>query len=481
MLPKSFAPGMMLASLVLLAFSAPAQAAPAHASGPGIISAYTLVTPTSLSKSRLQSRAVIPNGIPCPRVHATKGKKKLDLKMTKRVPGASTGSAFSAVRACQANLPSGLKSASIAGVKVPASLPKTFDKIAIFGDTGCAVNGETSQDCTSTASWPLAKNAHSISKEHPDLTIFTGDFFYREGPCPAGQEAKCGGSTIPVPGMPFDDSDYGWIADVFAPMAPALSAAPMLAIRGNHEACNRGGNGYFLFFDVSQLGADACAPDASNQAPKNIQPSWAVDLPISSGRTLRAVMVDSAYGNNYSLSPWVPTQHTAYEQAAKLSAKKKGRESWLITHRPMFGVDTTFETQFDPAWNNWTAVDQTAAAQGLIGNYNLMFASHIHVAQVVQIPGQPAQVVVGNGGANPDSLTGYTLPVYGPLLGNQGQQLSPDYAPYPTASYLWTTVRYGYGVLEPRQKSGQWKMTQKAYDGTTYATCSMKGKQATCG
>ena len=72
-------------------------------------------------------------------------------------------------------------------------------------------------------------------------------------------------------------------------------------------------------------------------------------------------MVDSAYGNNYSLSPWVPTQHTAYQQAAKLSAKKKGRESWLLTHRPMFGVDTTEETSFDPTLNNWTAVDQTAA------------------------------------------------------------------------------------------------------------------------
>ena len=471
----------------------------ANAAGSGVLSAFTLVTPKTVSDSNLQARAVISTGLACPQltVTTTKG-RKINRKMKMRVPGATTGAAFASLRACQADLPTpreGIRVARVGGMTVPAKLPKTFSKIAMVGDTGCRIDDDEDpedidvQDCSKTAGvdpadyWPLAVNSRSIAKEKPDMTVFTGDFYYREDPCPVGFELRCGGSPPPIDGYQFNDTDYGWLADVFVPMAPVLQAAPILAVRGNHEQCDRGGNGWYLFFEVSSSSSPAaCAPAVIGGPTRpDIAPSWYFDAPIRKGRTLRIVAVDSAYGRNFDITDWVTTQRLAYESAAEFSRPVKGRESWLLTHRPMFGIEPVEEAV--PGLLQWTSVDQTAAGYGLTSNYQLMVSSHVHVAQVVKIPGQPPQMIVGNGGSKPDvaSQSSYTRPEFGPLAKADGTPLSPDYEPYPTASYDWTAVKYGYVIARPNQKARQWTMTQKDYTGKRFAICSLSGKQMACG
>lgn len=463
-----------------LTSTAAAGAVPAQAAPHGVISAYTLIVPSSVAASNLQVRAVVPTGGGCPHVQVTKksGATK-SLTMTKRVPGASTGVAFSELRACEANLPASAKSAKVDGMSVPATLPSSYKKIVLMGDTGCRVTLKMQQDCTSTAGWPLAPNSRAIAKEKADVVLFTGDFYYREDACPPAAQAKCGTSPPPLLNSPFDDSAYGWMADVFIPMAPLLRSAPVLAVRGNHEACNRGGNGYFLFFDVSKAGPAACAP-VNGVVPTNIDESWSFEMPIDGNRTLQTVVVDSAYGRNFDITPWVTTQKTAYEKANNLSAKKKGRESWLLTHRPMFGIDSLDETTGAADWAPWTSVDQTAAGIGLIGHYDLLVGSHVHVAQVVQIPGEAPQLVVGNGGSIPDSEKGYAIPPHGPLMKGDGQPMNPAYKPYPNASYLWNAVKYGYTVATPGKKAHHWTFTQKDTSGAKFATCDLANRKMTC-
>lgn len=503
-LAVSFACGLLLATTSPVAAAeplSPASGVVRATASTGVMVAYTLVVPKSVSRSNLQTRAVIAHGLPCPKVEVTDKRGETSrLPMTKRVPGATTVSAFASLRACQANLPKKLASAKVGGRKVPAALPATFNKIALFGDTGCRVDDDLHQDCASPTQWPLAKNSKMIAKERADVAIFTGDFYYREARCgdtkadpdpesPVNRPVidKCGGTPEPVPGADFRDTDYGWMADVFIPMAPLLSSTPILPVRGNHEECFRAGNGWFLFFDSSPLGPAACAPaTAYGKVPEGVvTPTWKFDMPISDRRTLRTVVVDSANGRNSEVTSWTPKQRPAYEKADQLSAPAKGQESWLLTHRPMFGVTSTAEDSGLTSWNNWTSIDQTAAAYGLIKNYTAMIASHIHVAQVVQIPGQPAQVVVGNGGSIPDSsdLSTYPLPKFGPLVGGDALPLpnTPAYAkPYPTASYLWTTIKYGYVVAQPGGKAQKWTLTQKDFTGDVYASCRMSGKQTTC-
>ena len=485
---------IIVAAAASLAALAPATAVAADRSIPeiGVVAAYTLIVPKSGSQSNLQVRAVIPNGVSCPSLKLTsRGGARTTRKMTKRVPGATTGSAFASLRACQADVPVARRpivSARVGAITVPVKLPHRFKKIAMFGDSGCRIDDDSDpadidvQDCSDPVAWPLASNSRSIAREKPDMIIFTGDFFYREDPCPAGYEAQCGGSPPPDPSATFNDTDYGWMADTLIPMAPLFRAAPMLAIRGNHEQCDRGGNGWFLFFEPGdKLGPDACAPATlGGPTTPNIADTWHFDAPISNKRTLRLVSVDSAYGRNFDITPWVATQRTAYEQADAQSAPKKGRESWLIAHRPMFGVEPN--TQPPAGVNQWTSIDQTAAGYGLIDNYDLLVGSHVHVSQVVKIPGQPPQLVVGNGGSKPDDfdLANYTLPEYGPLADTSGAPLSSDYTPYPTASYLYTALDYGYGVMIPGNKPGKWHLKQKNYLGEQYADCHLAGPNLTC-
>ncbi len=474
-------------SVVLLA--ALVAAAPASATAApvgGVVAAYTLVVPSSIAKSNLQVRAVVANGIPCPKVKKINAAgRRTESPMKMRVPGVTAGSAFSSLRACQANLPSGLSSARVGAITVPAALKSKIDRIAAFADVGCRVTTSQIQNCSNRDAWPLAKIAHRIASERPDVIFFAGDFLYREADCPAAELAKCGGSPGPAfnpePGKspPFSDTDYSWMADALIPMASAFAAAPILAARGNHESCGRAGNGWMLFFET-QLKADACAPDVvgpDGNTPKNLAPSYSIDFPIASGRKLRVVMVDSNGGSDSKVDSWTDTQRAAYKAANHLAARQRGRESWLMTHRPMFGVDVKEGPDLA-----WTSITQTAAGQGFIANYNIMMASHVHVAQIVQIPGQPAQKILGSGGTIPDSFSpaAYAKPAFGPLNNNQGQPLSPKYAPYPNAKYLRTWVKYGYVVLTPKAKAGEWALSQRDVNGQQFAQCTAVKKLISC-
>ena len=108
------------------------------------------------------------------------------------------------------------------------------------------------------------------------------------------------GTTAPAGIRLAPDSAGAWLVDVLVPMSAMFRAAPILLTRGNHEACNRGGNGYYLFFDVHPRSSRACAPAAENgPVPQHMGRTRAIDLPISATRTLRLAVVDSAYRNDF--------------------------------------------------------------------------------------------------------------------------------------------------------------------------------------
>ncbi len=62
--------------------------------------------------------------------------------------------------------------------------------------------------------------------------------------------------------MPFKDSAMDWSADALTPITAALAAAPLAVVRVNHEDCNRGGNGYFIYMDPREGTEKTCAPHA---------------------------------------------------------------------------------------------------------------------------------------------------------------------------------------------------------------------------
>ena len=142
---------------------------------------------------------------------------------------------------CQLMLPQGARKVSLGGTLLP--LPKgPPQRILVFGDTGCRVKEGLVQACNDPRGWPFAQVVRRAAAHHPDLVIHVGDYYYRESPCPPG-ERQCAGS-------PFGDNWATWRAEFFAPAQPLLKTAPWVFARGNHEACERGGRGWFRLLDA---------------------------------------------------------------------------------------------------------------------------------------------------------------------------------------------------------------------------------------
>lgn len=464
--------GLLMAGATSLA-----PATSAAPSGGSTIAAYSLAAPRVTAASGLVARAVVPAGANCPALAVVDGRGlQAAVPMRERPRPQRTSPAFDSITVCSVAIPSGAVAASIQGRAIPAQLPSHVDRLALLGDSGCRIATREVQDCSDDSAWPLARISAAVAADQPDAIIFNGDFFYREAACPAGQQPECGSSPPPVTGMPFTDSGYGWIADALLPMAPMLAAAPMIVTRGNHEACYRAGNGFFYLFDPRDGTSDTCAPAPSNgtltAAPTVPTPTYAIDLAIAPGRTLRLAVVDSAGGHDSEVDAYAAAQQVAYERAARLAAPRTGRESWLLTHRPIFGfVTTEFAVPGHP-FVPWGSADQQAASWGLLEPYQMVFSSHEHVAMAVQIPGQPGQLILGNAGTLLDPATGYPLPASGP-------NAVPGQA-YPAPSWAWVSHEFGYAIARPQADAGAWRLDMRKPSGSTFARCGLRARSLYC-
>ena len=474
-------PGPFVSQAAPLVVQAAPLAAAAHGRAP--LAVYSLVAPTDVSPSGLIARVVLPAGVGCPSLDVTlpakKGTKKVAKEMQERKAGATTLNAFGTLLVCEARMPSGAVTASIAGRTIPAAMPREIDSVAILGDSGCRLKGSTVQACNDSKAWPLAQISRSIVRDRPDVTVFLGDFFYREQACPTSDSTLCGGSPAPLAGVPFTDSAWGWVADVLTPMAPLLPATPLVVTRGNHELCSRGGNGFFLLFDPAFGTSARCAPTSAGEAPVVYSPTWAVDLAVKGGRTLRLVSVDSANGNDTVIDDTIAaSQRPLFMRARSLASKAD--EAWLLTHRPLMSVVSTELLPVPPGEaTTWSSVTQAYSSYGLLDPFSLALSSHVHLVQAAQIPGQPGQLVLGNGGTMLDPATGYAIPEYGPLSDASGEPLAPQTGTLPTASSLQTWVRFGYAVATPAASG--WKLALKGTQGQAFATCRSRGAQLSCG
>jgi len=475
---SSLVVGVVAAGFLVVSPTA-SQAEPAPIRVP--IAAYSLVTSTSESASGLIARVVLPAAGSCPRLSATvtsgSSTAKVGRAMQRRSTGPTTQSAFSALLVCEARIPKGAVSVSVAGLSIPAVIQRDIDEIAIYGDSGCRIRKGTAQDCNNPKTWPLPRVARSIARERADLVVFLGDFHYREEECPEASSDLCGGSPAPLLGAPFTDSAWSWVADTLIPMAPILRSAPLVTVRGNHELCERGGNGYFLMFHPAFGNGAACAPSSEGVAPVVYEPTWSTDLSIAGGRSLRLINVDSANGNDIAINDSIAAlQRPLFEDARQMA--RGAQESWLLTHRPIAGLVSTELLPVPPGTATpWSSVTNTYASSGLLDRFDLMLSSHIHLAQAVTVPTLPPQVVLGNAGADPEPETGYAIPAYGPLTNGEGQPLVPG-VEIPTATSLHTWVEFGYAMAKPTTSG--WRLEMKDAGGRLFASCTAQERDLAC-
>jgi hypothetical protein len=450
-----------------------------------VYAAFSIVAPESVSESQLVARVLIDAVGGCPEIEAVGADGSFEIEMTPRLPGPNAAPVFSTVLACSASLPTGLESATVAGHVIPAAMPAQVRTIGMFADSGCRMDESRVQACNDPREWPLEQIVTNIVAAKPDLILDPGDYIYREIACPDQQLDRCGGTIGPVAGYPFSETDLGWVQEFFEPAQAMFSVAPIAFLRGNHEDCGRGGNGWFLYLDVFPDSMATCDPivtDAGLKAPPpQTTPSWIFEVPVAIGRTLRVAMVDSAYGTDRELTPWIDQQRTMYQQAYDLSVPEPGVETWMQTHRPVFGmVSMRLMPESNPLVEPWTSDGQMVASYGLLDRYDLLISSHLHLAQVIQIPGQPASVVVGNGGALVEPTDRYEVPPFGPLANMDGSRIVSSLEPYPRPTLVWTRVEYGYAIATAGAGAGEWTIDQYDYDGSRSLACSLAERTISC-
>jgi Calcineurin-like phosphoesterase len=282
------------------------------------------------------------------------------------------------VRGCEAAVPAGAIVATLDGKPLP--LPRRNpQRIVMFGDTGCRLKtGDATQACNDPNAWPFPKIAAAAAAARPDLVIHVGDYEYREDACPAGNSG-CFGSPH---GYGWD----AWNADFFQPAAPLFAAAPWIMVRGNHEDCDRAGEGWFRFLDHAPMEA-AC---------RDLTGNFVVRL-----GDFGVVVVDSAKVHDGVAK--------GDEQVALLRRQfidvlgQIPDNTWLATHKPINGMLAKPGAPQTNIASNTTL--QTALGAVMPASVRMYVAGHIHFFQAVDFGGaRPPQLVVGTGGDNLEGM-----------------------------------------------------------------------------
>jgi hypothetical protein len=341
---------------------------------------------------------------------------------------------------CEMILPSGIASAVVDGLALP--LPKTSpQRLVVIGDTGCRLKDkEAFQACNNAQAWPFERIARSAARWQPELVIHVGDYLYRESPCPLGNEG-CSGS-------PWGDNWPTWKADFFAPAVELLRAAPWVVTRGNHEVCNRAGQGWFRFLD----------PQLLSLGCQDYTPPYAV--PIGEGQLL---MLDSASAPDNT----APAAMVAfYASQLAMLREASGAKAWLVTHRPIWGIGQSESGKGGPSMFQVNATLQAASANSLASFITLVLAGHLHLLEALSFAtGRPPQLIVGNGGTALDPAI--TPPLVGMEIAGA------------TVAQGMVLDRFGFMTLERSDRG--WLGTVRDVDGNATARCTISDDRIACG
>ena len=374
----------------------------------------------------LEARAIVAPGMKCPQVMSAK-------TPLASVVRAEPNEAFP-IQVCATPIPTGADRLTVGGLPVP-SMPRQVNRVAILGDTGCRLKGKYVQDCNDPAAWPFATVARLAAGRKPDVVIHVGDYHYRETPCPTDRPG-CAGS-------PHGDNWAVWQKDVFIPAEPLFPVAPLVLTRGNHELCDRGGQGWFRTLD----------PRPSIECVAQTDPYTLSIGPLS------LLMLDSAPANDQQADPkLVPV----YQEHLKALYAKARPDSWLVTHRPIWAFVLN---GYAPVGTTTNATLQAAAANAMPANVSMILSGHIHSFMAYDFGGvRPSQLVVGEGGDAADEIA-HPLPV--------GQSI--DGKPIKRGMALGD---YGYVLLQ--RVAGGWDAATYSLSDKVIARCQIRGRSIAC-
>ena len=384
------------------------------------------------------------------------------LRATASDPADSKAAAFP-VSVCEQTLPASAKAVSVAGQKlaVPKADPK---RIIVLGDSGCRLKKADNawQSCSDGNAWPFEKVATAAAALNPDLVLHVGDYHYRENACPAD-----------VAGCKDSPWGYGWDtwqADLFKPGAKLLAAAPWVMVRGNHEECARGGQGWFRFLDPQPFSANRSCDLAINDATANYSDPYAVKL----GSNSQVIVFDSAKNGKVALKPedsQLALYQKQFRQVADLAAKSGLKNNIFTNHHPILAFAPIAGAKPAQANPFMQSIMTGLYAQAYYPpGVNLALHGHVHNFQAISFKsGQTATIVSGNAGDNldvalPDPMPADSVPAPGTVIDHISHHAS-----------------FGFLLMEPRPApSTGWSFKAYTVQGKVLATCLQEGYALQC-
>jgi Calcineurin-like phosphoesterase len=353
---------------------------------------------------------------------------------------------------CEFLLPAGATTATVAGIKLPLPKP-VVNRIVILGDTGCRISiGNVYQACGDPTIWPFSVNAAAAAAMQPDLVLHVGDYQYRDNPCPPGNTA-CAGT-------PWGYGSDTWAADLFTPGAPLLAAAPWVMVRGNHESCNRAGQGWYRYLDTNpyDAGGVKTCNDPANDNVGNFNDPYGVSL----GDT-QFVVFDSSNVIKAAYNPPAFQPFTSEIAEAAALATPSLLNIWT-NHHPVLAY-----TAANPPTIGSPGL-QSVLNAAYPGNYfppNIGMAIHGHVHDFQALSyssNHPATLIAGIGGDNLDTALPATF----------NPNADPP-APNTVVSSFAYAQEFGFLVMDRVGAVGDknWKFTAYRTNGTIIAVCTM--------
>jgi Calcineurin-like phosphoesterase len=384
------------------------------------------------------SARAITNDFTCPTLQVNGAPVAMRTRSDPAALLGNTPSATFPVRGCEAVVPFGTAMVLLDDQRLPLLPPRELRRIVVIGDTGCRLKGAFGvQDCNDPDAWPYAKIVAHAVEAHPDLVLHIGDYHYRETACPAGR-AGCQAS-------PFGFGWDAWNADFFQPSAPLFAAAPWLLVRGNHEDCDRAGEGWFRFL--------AAAP----------MPERCTDLTgffVSKPRDMGFVIMDGAKAVDEDRDP-----ATLIETLRRQLGEVRDDipvEAWLITHRPMNAMRSAIGTGPDTVENR---IQQAAIGDRLPPGVRIVVSGHNHFFQALDFAGaRPPQLVVGTGGNR-------LVPI--PREALVGKEVNG-------ARVAAAAARYGYGYMVWDKTEFGWEGALFDENGSLAQRCRLVERKLTC-
>lgn len=344
------------------------------------------------------------------------------------------------VTVCDSAIPAAAVSVSAGGqnLKLPVAKP---ERIAVIGDTGCRLKGDSVQACNDPAQWPFARIADRVAQGNPELVIHVGDYHYRESPCIV-DKANCLGS-------PYGDNWAAWNADFFTPARTLLQTAPWVIVRGNHEDCARAGSGYFRLLDPRPLPA-ACPEYTDPYAIPYMAP--------------QLLVVDDSAVNDYEIEPAQVEEYK--KQFAQVNAQAAKAPTWILLHDPTYAFGHAGEKDGKETLFRDQPTLQQATGNAFPETVQTLLSGHLHIFETLSFEkGRPPQLLVGNSGTLLDPPM--TTPLHGLEIAgmNVKEGVNID--------------KFGYAAM---YRSGDhWAIGVRDGNGSDMDKCLLGGGKLSCG